>query len=268
MKFCKMNGIGNDYVFLFLPDLIENTEPFPLLAARLSDRHLSVGGDGLVTIDASETADCKMRIFNADGSEAETCGNALRCVAKYVFDKGYVRKNVITVETAAGVKQVRVKSRGSVADILTAEIGNPKVIVPDGLPDELKDGRQFVSVGNPHAVKFCGRITEAEMQGAKRLSETYKGGINAEVAKVLCDGSVIMRVYERGSGETMACGTGAAATAYAARLNGLNRDNITVHLLGGTLTVTFEGETAFVTGRADYNFFGEIPDKSLFPLKT
>lgn len=261
MRFVKMNGLGNDYVFV---ELFGDKLPIPPeeLSKRVSDRHFGIGSDGLVVIDSSPEADCSMRIWNADGTEAQMCGNALRCVAKRLYDTGRVKKSEITVETLSGIRTVAVTEEGGRAVLFTANMGKPlysgRITVKSG---EKKRPAHIVSVGNPHAVIFANEITEEEMAAAQKLSEGYPGGINVEIVLPKTEHRIEMRVWERGSGETLACGTGATAAAYAAIRAGIARSPVTVVLRGGELTIEYKNGTLFMSGGASKNYEGEyFPD--------
>ncbi len=251
MKFTKMQGLGNDYLYFF-GDVPENVVE---LAKKLSDRRFGVGSDGLIFIGRSDAADFSMRIFNADGSEAKMCGNGIRCVGKYVHDRGLTEKTDISVETLSGIKR------------LTLELENGKTVsvgVKMGAAeasDEIKvEGLSIipVSVGNPHAVIFC-RDAETEaltdIGRALNISPEFPGGVNVELVSRLGQRALRMRVYERGSGVTLACGTGACAAAAAAVKLGMCEPDtpIDVVLDGGTLTITVEntGEV-YMRGPAEF----------------
>ncbi len=269
MKFCKMNGCGNDYIFVYLP---ENKVTNPKeLAVRLSERHFGVGSDGLVLIDKSQLADCSMRIFNADGSEANMCGNALRCAAKYIYDRGFVTKDEVSVCTLAGVKTVRLDINGGKAESAKADLGAPSLMKLGGKRAVSRTvtagGKEYeitpIDVGNFHAVRFVKRITQKEMGIAKAISTNcpqFPDGVNVEAARVIDRGNIEVRVYERGSGETLACGTGAAATLFAAFLKGLTGPKANIILPGGVLEVEYIKGRVYVKGPAKVNFEGEIKD--------
>ncbi len=274
MKFTKMQGLGNDYLYFWGEP--ENPEE---LSRRLSDRHFGAGSDGIITIGPSEIADYKMRIFNADGSEAMMCGNGIRCVGKYVYDKGYTDKTALTVETLSGIRTLSLDVRcGRVSrvtvDMGTASVEGDRELVIAGHPAGQFAG-QFagqtvtvvpVDVGNPHAVSFvpdADAVPLAETGPQIETHPAFPGGVNAEFVTVLPDGSLRMRVWERGSGITMACGTGACASAAAAVKKGLRRPGeiIPVHLDGGTLEIEVSRDFAVtMTGPAEFVYEGEISD--------
>ncbi len=277
MRFTKMHGAGNDYVYVNafeerLPDDI------PALARAVSDRHFGVGSDGLILICPSERADARMRMFNADGSESEMCGNGVRCVAKYVYDHGIARKDELHIETGRGVltlqvfpeqgrvERVRVDMGAPIlnsADIPTTLPGDPPVKVPLDVA-----GRRIevtcVSMGNPHCVTFVDEITDEWVHGVGPQIETHPAfprRVNAEFIQILSPREMRMRVWERGSGETLACGTGACAATVAAVLNGLTERTVLCHLPGGDLTLEWPAPagSVFMTGPATEVFSGEWP---------
>ncbi len=262
-----MNGCGNDYVFVFLP---ENKVTSPSeLARRVSDRHFGIGSDGLVLIDSSPLADCSMRIFNADGSEANMCGNALRCVAKYVFDRGLTAgRKEITVSTLAGVKTVRLDVENGRASAATADLGCPEIMKLYGSRQVVRSisagGTAYeitpVEIGNPHAVRFVGHLSEKEMRAAKAISKSgiFPDGVNVEIAKVIDRENIKARVWERGSGETLACGTGAGAILYAAFLRGLTGSAARIQLPGGTLEAEYIKGRIYIRGPANLTFEGTL----------
>lgn len=276
LKFTKMHGIGNDYVYLdctaSCPGNLED------LARRMSDRHTGIGGDGLVLILPSEIADFKMRMFNADGSEGRMCGNASRCIGKYVYDRGLTDRENITLETLSGVKYLTLKvGRDGKVESVTVDMGEPEFIpelIPVladrnlGIPAEADNGEIFhinaVATGNPHGVIF---VDDLEAFGnrvhtAGSVLENHPmwpERANIEFAQVLSPTDIKMRVWERGSGETMACGTGACATAVAAAVTGRADREVTIHLLGGDLHIRWDEATnhIFMTGPATIVFDGE-----------
>jgi diaminopimelate epimerase len=244
MHFTKMHGLGNDYLYVYgeVPSNIEE------LSIKLSERHFGAGSDGMIYISPSKVADFKMRIFNADGSEAKMCGNGIRCVGKYVYDKGYTDKNEISVETISGIK--RLKLDISLGKVKSATVDMGKAVVSDSVTLRV-DGEDVVlmpvSVGNPHAVIFVDDINNAPLTtlGPKiERHDAFPGGVNVEFVQVLGEDELRMRVWERGSGVTMACGTGACAAVVAAVLGGYcEKDtNITVKLRGGDLTVNYHSD--------------------------
>ena len=275
MKFTKMQGIGNDYVYVnCLQETIENPSE---LAKKISDRHYGVGSDGLIMINPSDKADFEMEMYNADGSRGEMCGNGIRCVAKYVYDYGLTDKTSISVETLAGIKYLDLTVEDGKVVLVKVDMGKP-MLRPEEVPvvsekeeviDEpiTVDGQEYrmtcVSMGNPHAVVFIDQDVKEfplETVGVKfENHERFPKRVNTEFVNVLDRHTAQMRVWERGSGETLACGTGACAVAVACALNGLTEDEVTVKLLGGDLQIKWDREknTVYTTGPAEVVFDGE-----------
>lgn len=275
MKFTKMQGIGNDYVYVnCLQETIENPSE---LAKKISDRHYGVGSDGLIMINPSDKADFEMEMYNADGSRGEMCGNGIRCVAKYVYDYGLTDKTSISVETLAGIKYLDLTVEDGKVVLVKVDMGKP-MLRPEEVPvvsekeeviDEpiTVDGQEYrmtcVSMGNPHAVVFIDQDVKEfplETAGVKfENHERFPKRVNTEFVNVLDRHTAQMRVWERGSGETLACGTGACAVAVACALNGLTEDEVTVKLLGGDLQIKWDREknTVYMTGPAEVVFDGE-----------
>lgn len=274
-KFYKMHGIGNDYIYFdCMNGELENIEQ---LAIRLSDRHFSIGGDGVILLCKSDVADCKMRMFNADGSEGKMCGNGIRCVGKLAHDLGYVKGDICRIETLSGIKILKFKFNedGTVAsarvDMGAAELNGEKI--PSTLKGESVvsqpieiGGEEYkvtlVSMGNPHCVVYKDP-DDLEIEKIGPLFENAKyfpDRINTEFVKVIAKNEMKMRVWERGSGETWACGTGACAVGVAAVLNGYADKNvpITVHLRGGDLIITYTDETVYMEGSATLAFTGFV----------
>lgn len=252
MRFTKMQGLGNDYLY-FYGD-VENPEA---LSVRLSDRHFGVGSDGIVLILPSDVADFKMRIFNADGSEAKMCGNGIRCVGKYVYDRGYTRKTHLKIETLSGIRTLCLQPENGRVQSVTVDMGRAEVQEPVTL--ECLGGSvtcRPVSVGNPHAVIFTGDADNAPLTtlgAAMEKHDFFPGGVNVEFVQVLSPNRLRMRVWERGSGITMACGTGACASVAAAVAAGFcpRGREVDVLLDGGTLHITVaEDNTIMMTGPA------------------
>ena len=276
-KFTKMHGCGNDYIYFnCMEQEIDNPEG---LSVRLSDRHFGIGGDGVILICKSEIADAKMRMFNLDGSEGKMCGNGIRCVGKYLFDHNIVdsEKSEITIETLSGVKTLKVYKQDGVVTKLRVDMGkaelNPKnipvniakekVINEAVTIDDTNYNITCVSMGNPHCVVFVDDTESIELEkiGSKfENNELFPESVNTEFVKVLDDSTVLMRVWERGSGETLACGTGACAVAVAAVENGyFSKDkDITVKLKGGELVIKYTDDAVFMTGFAEKVFEGTI----------
>lgn len=260
MHFTKMQGLGNDYLYVY-GDVPEN---IAAISQKLSDRHFGAGSDGMIYISTSDKADFKMRIFNADGSEAKMCGNGIRCVGKYVYDKGYTDKTHLSIETLSGVKTLDLQIRGGKVKNVTVDMG--KVTV--GEEKEIAVGGQTVcgipiSVGNPHFVVFVPDMEKAPVEKIGPLIEkhpSFPEGVNAEFVQATGDNQLRMRVWERGSGVTMACGTGACAASAAAVHKGLCRHSvpISVQLDGGTLEIQVDpAGSVRMTGPAETVYEGE-----------
>ncbi len=269
MRFTKMHGCGNDYVYIDCREGVpENVEE---LAIRLSDRHKGIGGDGIILICSSEKADFLMRIFNADGSEGKMCGNGIRCVAKYVFDKGLTDKHHLEIDSLSGVKIIDIDSKANPGDYetwITVDMGKPEIETLEETI-QLSDGTSLtgsiISMGNPHFVCYSDeKPSDAMVLGQGPLAEKHErfpDRSNIEFARVSGKDEVEMRVWERGSGETMACGTGACATAVAAIKRGLTANDVTVHLRGGDLRIRLdERGHVMMTGPAVTVFEGTIND--------
>ena len=275
MKFTKMHGIGNDYVYV---NCFEESVKNPAEVSKfVSDRHFGIGSDGLILISPSAIADFRMNIYNADGSQAEMCGNGIRCVAKYVYDYGLTDKTEISVETLAGIKYLRLQvENGKVASVevnMGAPILEPKespVAVEESpvvnVPVEVK-GKIYhmtcVSMGNPHAIIFMDNVKDLDIEAIGPYFENhtvFPKRTNTEFVEVLDRNTVNMRVWERGSDETLACGTGACATTVACILNDKTENEVTVHLLGGDLKIRWDREAnqVYMTGPATVVFDGEI----------
>ena len=275
MEFTKMQGIGNDYVYV---DCFKEKVEHPGEVSKyVSDRHFGIGSDGLILICPSDKADCRMDMYNADGSRGEMCGNGIRCVAKYVYDYGLTDKTSISVETLAGIKYLDLTVEDGKVVLVKVDMGKP-MLRPEEVPvvsekeeviDEpiTVDGQEYrmtcVSMGNPHAVVFIDQDVKEfplETVGVKfENHERFPKRVNTEFVNVLDRHTAQMRVWERGSGETLACGTGACAVAVACALNGLTEDEVTVKLLGGDLQIKWDREknTVYMTGPAEVVFDGE-----------
>ena len=280
MKFTKMQGLGNDYVYVNC--LKEKIADPPELARKISDRHFGVGSDGLIMINPSDKADFEMEMYNADGSRAEMCGNGIRCVAKYVYDYGLTDKTYISVETLAGIKYLDLTVENGKVSLVKVDMGQP-ILEPEKIPvaakgsrvvDEpiLADGKEYrmtcVSMGNPHAVIFVDE--DVKNLPLEKIGPSFENHIcfpkrvNTEFVRVIDRHTAEMRVWERGSGETLACGTGACAVAVSCMLNGLTDDEVTVKLLGGDLLIRWDREkdTVYMTGHAEVVFDGVWPDEA------
>ena len=275
MRFTKMHGAGNDYVYI---NCFDEPVPrdIPATAIAISDRHTGVGGDGLVLICPSEVADARMRMFNADGSESEMCGNAIRCVAKYVSDRGIARKPELKIETGRGVLTMQLfTGAGGKVEQVTVNMGAPileSARIPTTLPGDPPQNAKLevagktidvtcVSMGNPHCVTFVDEVNDDWVLRVGPQIEhhpAFPRRVNAEFIQVVSPAEFIMRVWERGSGETLACGTGACASAVAGALTGRTNRTVTAHLRGGDLKLEWAstGEV-FMTGPATEVFSGE-----------
>lgn len=275
MEFTKMEGCGNDYVYVNgLVNQIENPNK---LSKIVSDRHFGIGSDGLIIIRSSEIADFKMSMYNADGSEGKMCGNGIRCVAKYVYDNRLTDKTTITVETLSGIKTLLLNVEDGKVKTVQVDMGAP-VLGTNEIPvlfagetmidaplviDEKEYRVTCVSMGNPHAVTFVENTDALQLEtiGPKfEKNEIFPEGVNTEFVQVLDRNTVKMRVWERGSGETLACGTGACASVVACVLNGLTENQVTVKLLGGDLQIVYDREqnTVLMTGPAKVAFTGNF----------
>lgn len=275
MKFTKMEGLGNDYVYInCFKEAVEEPER---IAMKVSDRHFGIGSDGLILIKPSKIADFCMDMYNADGSRSEMCGNGIRCVAKYVYDYGLTDKTTISVETLAGIKYLDLQIADGKVKMVTVNMGAPE-LVPKRIPvKSTKDilvnepievaGNQYnmtcVSMGNPHCVVFVQDTQGFPLEEEGPEFENHKwfpNRINVEFVQILDRKTVNMRVWERGTGETLACGTGACAVAVACILNGFTEEEITIHLLGGDLLIRWDREEnlVYMTGPATVVFDGEI----------
>ncbi len=274
MKFTKMQGCGNDYVYVnCFKEKVDNPEETARIA---SDRHFGIGSDGLILIKPSQKADFTMDMYNADGSRSQMCGNGIRCVAKYVYDYGLTDKRHISIETGAGIKYLDLKVEDKKVAEVTVDMGTP-VTQPKRIP-VLADGEEVVampvivadtvysltcvSMGNPHAVIFVEDTKAVNIEKIGPLFEhhsLFPERTNTEFIHVVDRNTIDMRVWERGSGETLACGTGACASVYACIRNGFTQDFVTVRLLGGELKIQYDREknTIFMTGPAVTVFDGE-----------
>lgn len=276
LEFTKMQGTGNDYIYV---DCTEKSLKKPSeIAIKLSDRHFGVGADGLVLIGKSRSSDFKMRMFNADGSEGNMCGNAIRCIAKFVYDKGLTDKEKLKIETKSGVKIVDLKFNRKKVSSVSVKMGVP-ILNPDQVPIKyvgeqvvnqpfIIDGETFyitaVSMGNPHCIIFCDDVHGVDLStiGPKfEKNQAFPEQVNTEFVKVVDENTLEMRVWERGSGETLACGTGACASVVASVLNGFcKRDEvITVKLLGGELKICYSSDgNVIMEGPAEFVFDGVV----------
>lgn len=285
MKFTKMQGAGNDYIYVdCTKELLENPAE---KAVKVSDRHFGIGADGLILIKLSDKADFYMEMYNADGSQGKMCGNGIRCVGKYVYDNGLTNQTTVSVETLSGVKilQLHLGADGKVAAV-TVDMGAP-VLIPEAIPVNpaafeqtggkplvsqplLVAGERYevtcVSMGNPHAIVYLDQDIDIEAFDIEKIGPAFENHpafpdrINTEFVQVADENNLNMRVWERGSGETLACGTGACASLVASVLNGLCRESAVLHLLGGDLKITWDQKknTVYLEGPAETVFTGEI----------
>ena len=275
IKFTKMQGLGNDYVYMdAIHQKIENESS---LAQFVSNRHFGIGSDGLILICKSDVADFKMRMFNSDGSEAEMCGNGIRCVGKFVYDKGLTDKTTVTIETLAGIKTLELNTKDGKVETVKVDMGEP-ILNPKEIPvisdeEPVKnlmleaEGRKFkftcVSMGNPHAITEVEDTEKFDVEKYGKVLEVDKAfpnKTNVEFIQIVDKNHVKMRVWERGAGETLACGTGACATAVACYLNGKTDRNVEVELLGGKLYIEWNEENnhIYMTGPAVTVFEGVL----------
>ncbi len=274
LNFTKMHGCGNDYIYVDC--FKEKTDDFLAISVKLSHRRFGVGGDGVIYICPSDTADAKMRMFNADGSEGKMCGNGIRCVGKYLFDNNMVSGDSVTIETLSGIKTLKAyrNSEGEVTS-LRVDMGKAEFLcknIPVSIDSEeaidaplTVDGKEYritcVSMGNPHCVVFENDIADLDLEKTGPLfehNEIFPEGVNTEFVKINSPTDISMRVWERGSGETWACGTGACATVAAAVRNGYCKpgEDVTVHLTGGDLVINYSEERVLMTGPAVTVFRG------------
>lgn len=275
LPFTKMHGAGNDYVYI---DCFANKigDPVPL-AIRLSDRHFGIGGDGIILIQPSDKADARMRMFNADGSESEMCGNGVRCVAKYVYDHGIAKKDTLRIETGRGVLTLKLTVENGKVSLVTVDMGTPRLSgldVPTTIDAPrvidhpiMVNGTEYrftaVSMGNPHAVIYVDNAASFPVTSVGPLiemSSLFPRRVNVEFVEIMSRTEVRQRTWERGSGETLACGTGASAVCVAGVLTGKTDRTVTVHLTGGDLSITWADDDAGVlmTGNAVEVFSGTI----------
>jgi diaminopimelate epimerase len=278
IPFIKMEGCGNDYVYI---DLISGKGPpesalgnLEELARRMSDRHYGIGSDGLILIRPSESGDARMQMFNADGSESEMCGNGIRCVARFLHDEGVTRRSPVHIETGAGVLTLEIAATGGVVSSVRVDMGTPELersrIPMSGPPGRVIDeglevgGRTVrvtaVSMGNPHCVLFVPDVAQAPVSEFGPLIENhpiFPNRTNVEFVQVVSPGEVRQRTWERGSGETLACGTGASAVCVAGALNGKTERNVLIHLKGGDLRLEWGADDhVFMQGPAREVFRG------------
>ena len=275
IKFTKMQGLGNDYVYI---DAInQNVENESTLAKFVSNRHFGIGSDGLILICKSEIADFKMRMFNSDGSEAEMCGNGIRCVGKFVYDKGLTDKTNLTIETLAGIKTLKLNTKENKVQTVRVDMGEP-ILEPEKIPvlstlnpvknlilkaNEKEFKFTCVSMGNPHAITIVDDVKnfDVEKYGKElEVNEVFPNRTNVEFIEIVDSKNIKMRVWERGAGETLACGTGACASVVSTVLNNVTSRDVKVELLGGTLEIYWDEEDnhVYMTGPAVTVFEGDL----------
>ena len=280
IKFTKMHGLGNDYVYIdAINQKIENESS---LAKFVSNRHFGIGSDGLILICKSDSADFKMRMFNSDGSEAEMCGNGIRCVGKFIYDKGLTDKTIVKIETLAGIKTLVLNTKDGKVETARVDMGEP-ILEAEKIPVISKEqpvknleleaeNKKFkftcVSMGNPHAITIVENTKEFDVEKYGKILEVDKAfpkKANIEFAQIIDKENIKMRVWERGAGETLACGTGACATAVACNLNGLTGRKVNIELLGGTLNIEWNEKDnhVYMTGPAVTVFDGELYEEAI-----
>lgn len=280
IKFTKMHGLGNDYVYIdAINQKIENESS---LAKFVSNRHFGIGSDGLILICKSDIADFQMRMFNSDGSEAEMCGNGIRCVGKFVYDKGLTDKTTVKIETLAGIKTLVLNTKDGKVETARVDMGEP-ILEAEKIPVISKEqpvknleleaeNKKFkftcVSMGNPHAITIVENTKEFDVEKYGKILEVDKAfpkKANIEFAQIIDKENIKMRVWERGAGETLACGTGACATAVACNLNGLTDRKVNIELLGGTLNIEWNEKDnhVYMTGPAVTVFDGELYEEAI-----
>ena len=282
IKFTKMQGLGNDYVYIDATK--ENIENPSELSKYISDRHFGVGSDGLILICPSEKADFRMRMFNSDGSEAEMCGNGIRCVGKFVYDKKLTDKTLVTIETKAGIKTLKLNVKDEKVDTVRVDMGTPilesekiPVITEEKIVQNLRLNaldKSFnftcVSMGNPHAVTIVDNVSDFDVKkygSILEINEVFPNKTNVEFVEIKDPENIKMRVWERGAGETLACGTGACASVVACNLNGLTKRSVNVELLGGNLNIELgEDNHVYMTGPAVTVFEGELNNPKVLKL--
>ena len=268
IEFTKMHGLGNDYIYIDRTNSKNNIlreRDLPRVARYLSNRHFGIGGDGIILVEKSNIADFKMRIFNSDGSEAEMCGNGIRCFGKYVYEKGLIEKENINIETLAGIKKVKlIKNNDNKIEKIEVNMGIPRIYMKIDLKILDKNLKIIpISMGNPHAVIFVDNIEKIDIDKygpAIENNKYFPRKTNVEFVEILDRNLVKMRVWERGTKETYACGTGACAAVVAGNVNNLNKKQVKVLLKGGELEISWNKETKeiYMTGIATKVFEGKI----------
>jgi len=277
IKFTKMHGLGNDYIYINCFEENLDGVDLPSLAKKMSDRHFGIGSDGVVLIMPSKTADAKMRIFNSDGSEAQMCGNAIRCIARYLYDNNISKKKILKIETMSGIKEIEIINDEKENFLAKVNMGEPileskqipmifeKERVIDetvSINDKIKLNITCVSMGNPHCIVFVDDVNFDEFIETGKVLENHKmfpERINAEFVKVIDKNNIRMRVWERGAGETLACGTGACASVVACVLNDKTNRAVNVELKGGKLDIEWNevDNCVYMSGPAEFIFSGE-----------
>ena len=284
LKFTKMEGIGNDYVYI--DNINQNVDNPNELSKKISDRHFGIGSDGLILISKSDQADFKMNVYNPDGSEAEMCGNGIRCASKFVYDKGLTDKTEITIETLAGIKTLELTLENGKVSLVKVDMGKP-ILEVDKIPvinyevHKSLEGISFVkadfnlcigdkttkltcvSMGNPHAVCFVDNVNDIDIEKIGPMienAENFPNRTNVEFIDIINSKQINMRVWERGVGETLACGTGACASVVASVLNGYTEREVIVNLLGGKLEISYDKNNnhVYLKGPARTVYEGEI----------
>lgn len=275
LKFTKLQGCGNDYIYInCLQYVIKDPGN---LAKRLSNRHFGIGGDGLILICPSSIADAKMEMFNSDGSEGKMCGNGIRCLGKYLYDNGLVKGKEMKIETLSGIRSINVNKSSGKLSMITVDMGKPifdtklipvnfsseRVISQSTFINKIEYKITCVSMGNPHCVIFCKDVESMDVAGVGKYNEhdtMFPEGVNTEFVEIKDEKTLIMRVWERGSGETFACGTGACASVAAAVENGFCRknDDIVLKLKGGELVINYKEDSVYMTGPSEKVFEGEV----------
>ena len=268
IEFTKMHGLGNDYIYIDITDKQKNDikeNELPKIARFLSNRHFGIGGDGIILIEKSEIADFKMRIFNSDGTEAEMCGNGIRCFAKYIYENGLTKKENLKIETLAGIKEIKlIKNDKNKIEKIEVNMGIPKIEEKIRLKILNKEFEiTNISMGNPHAVIFVDDVEKVDLEKYGPVIENNKyfpNRTNVEFVEILDKNLVKMRVWERGAKETYACGTGACAVVVAGYINNLNKRKVKVLLKGGELEINWKEKTneIYMTGIATEVFKGKI----------
>lgn len=279
LKFTKMQGLGNDYIYL---NYTKEKEPDNIkeITKKISNRHFGIGSDGVILISKSKTADFKMKMYNADGSEAQMCGNGIRCVGKYVYDKGLTKQSQITIETLAGTKQLELQIQNQKVEKVKVDMGEP-VLEPENIPVKASKNtnillqsqdKEFnftcVSMGNPHAITIVEHLENFEIEKYGKNLENhpiFPERANIEFIQIINKNKIKMRVWERGSGETLACGTGACAVVVACCQNQLTHNQVEVELLGGCLQIEWDKKNnhVYMIGPAKTIFEGEIKEENL-----